>query len=417
MGTLASIPVTLRPLPLQEGARRRPGLVLLGVVPPGWGAGARLAPLSALDTEEGPVRLHLLRVRHPEELRALPGLDLVDAAGRDVPSRLRDAAALALLNTTEGVEIALVEIGGRAPWDIAALSPAAWSLLDPYLEVRPGAVLVWPDAPGPDGSEDDDVRWARLVANVRAVTRLVGERYQIVLADAPPCPPERLAGGAAAVRELFGLDAAVVGWTGPAEAWERHGWRSGAAAVGARLSEGFAGVEGGRDAVVPALIGRRLRLGAGRATTRDRVRWGEDGVPVTPAVPAELVGLSLDEEGARVVQDPSLRQPVGTWPLPALWVVRQFVRRLTEIAQQFVFMPLEPYTAQALRSALSTGIVGFRHVGAAEGVSHPVIARMVRDPSYPRLEATLTVAVRPWIRAIRVEVAVAPERGVTVVVE
>ena len=433
-GTLP--PVTVEPLRLTTTERRaqRPALVILGVVTRAWvrGPGAALcrqAPPAFTLSRPEPLgdgfwraresALHLVELNHLDELEHLPSLDARDEGGAPAPSRIRDAADLALRNRGGRVELALAEHDGGLPWALCPdpSRPELDELFDRLLDLRHGAIVLAPDAGGPDplaarvsalghdnfGDHDADARRARMMRLAARLGPRLNDRHQLLLLDDIPAPDDHQ--GAHWHLHFADMDVALCAWSGSALGMARHGWRSAAAALGGVLSRAVGSLDLLAPVESPSLFAQAVELGPGRPPSPDE-RHHAASSAARAAEHLSLIAIDDRANAGRVLQDRSMRRPFGAWPLTAMWTAKQVVRRLTQLAESFVFKSADERTAAQLQAVLELGLLRLARAGALapmdNGQLAQVSASVERDRGAPALRAEVTVSLRPWITAVRV---------------
>ncbi len=379
-------------------------LALIALAPEGWGRLGEQRPGAVVRTSKiGPlgVVVEQLRFSSQIEARALPGLDASS------PSRLRDAAILALDAGAPFLDVVLIHGTRLKPWELdrEPLMP----VLDPFLEKLLGTILLYPDASGPTAlgptpAEEPDASWIRMRRFVRVHGRGWSERFQVVLLDAPP---DLLGVGQRHLVRMRGVDAVICAWMGSADQLLRHGWRTGSAAtVGLMLSFG--------DAIYRGPTGNRVKLGAGRRA-RPAPRIGPAGQGTS--IPADLLehsvlGLRIEPDGAsaRIVSEPSLRRPTSAWSLAALRTAKIIHRKVVQAAEQVVFRPANEAHAFALVAAIDDAIRPFVTHGillGPGGSGAPQLeSDVISNPSEPGLVATITGQLKPWCTTVKLNVEV-----------
>ena len=344
-----------------------------------------------------------VRLNSRDSADGLPGL-----AGPH-RSLMRDAVKLALSVGTPSVDVILARVGDAEPWELHR--PEVWEALDPFLSELTGAVLVYPDiggpvSVGPGTSYPLTHRVDRLLRTTELIRGRWSERYQVALIDDPGVAGDeelRL------LRGMVGADAALVRWAGSATDLARHGWRSGAAALAGLLA-----ADG--DEQVRTLVGRRVPLAPGRDQPRGRVSKLALDTPVAVEDDRDLayVELQLDEgqDAAQVTSEPSFRAPVGSWPFPALRVVKNIHRLIVEQAERFVFQTVDDTQAIALAVALQKAVRPYSGRGllvGPDGEGLPDIrGGASKSPDRPSLFATVAAYLRPWSQSISVRVSLRP---------
>jgi len=377
--------------------------------------------------------LYVREMLHEDDCEVLPGLDHHD--GRQLqPSVVRDAARLALQNTGTPVEVALVVSDGLAPWQLASLDhrPELIYTLRRYLEQRPGAVVVLPDASGPVSiapagarsgrmgslaSASLPERWRGLAHNLSGLAALFREHYQIGLCDAPVSTGAVL-GSEQGLEALAGMDVGVCTWAGVSQQLDAHGWRSAAALVGAALAKSISDLSMNSNMTVPVLSHHSIVLGSGRLVKRSRLMQGRatGGHQRPQTAHCTVVSLGHDQHAPEILQDASMRRPLGDWTLPALWTVKQVIRRVETIASAYVFATADEAMAIDLKGALFEELgqlIGSGVLVAPTGEGLPLVETTVGDGSShagaapsPRLEATITAALAPWLTRLELQVEI-----------
>lgn len=347
-----------------------------------------------------------IRLRSRDSVEGLPGLSGPHR------SRVRDAVRLALSVGAPSVDVILARVGGAKPWQLD--SHELHEALDGFLDLIPGAALVFPDLGGPipvgpGTRHDPELRVQTALDSIRRITAKLPERYQIALMDHPELPgidELRL------FRGLLGSDVGLCRWRGAEDRLREHGWRSCAAVVGGML--GAQGAEVGLS-----LTGRTIHLPTGRAIARHRVHdlsLHED-LALRSAEHEDLetcVELALDSglERALVLAEPTFRQPVGTWPLGALRAVKAIHRRLMEAAERFVFESVDEAHAVALGVSLRRVLRDFSERGllvGPDGQGQPLVEGTPdRTPGEPSLVAVIDATLRPWSQKVSVQLSLRP---------
>ncbi len=344
-----------------------------------------------------------LRFTSTRSVGRLPGLDPV------VPTRLRDAVTLALRSGAPAVEVLAIRMRGVPPW--ALDDPRVVPLLDSFLDDLPGALVVLPDAggpweTGPRARATVESRRDRLVRAVHAFAPGWRERYQIGLFDLPPDDPMT---DTELFRLLDRVDASPCIWAGAPQDIAAHGWRVASAAVAGALQQGD-------QSVVSPLAGRDIHLGPGRRIRPDKgATLGRPPkarlVPPDRSAHAIEVRLRGDDE-ARVVTEPTLRQPAGSWSLPALRSAKALHHAIIRAADPFVFRPVDDAEALRLVIGLDQVVRPFAEEGilvGPDGAGAPQIdASVDKGPTTPGFVATIAAQLRPWAREIRVRVRIDP---------
>jgi hypothetical protein len=393
---------------VQPAVQRRPmyGLCVVGVCLSDAPWLADLVPQAVVRetrfrTADGAVE-HL-RVRARDDLASLPGLD-----GR-APSRVRDAVAVGLTAGAREVDVVMVRNGGALPWDLDHRTVN--ELLEPFLDELPGSVVVFPDLGGPTptgpGTEiPSEERTRRFVRSIRRLAPGLVQRYQVGLVDTPPIGAREELD---LLRGVVGADVAMCCWKGDTERLRAHAWRSAAAAVGGLLG-GDAGDVG------RGVAGRTVNLPAGRVFARSRARelTLSRSVDTPTATDESVIQLRLHptRDRAEMLTEPTFRQPVGEWELPALRAVKIIHHQLVRTAQGFVFRNADDAQAVALASALQRTLRPHVNRGmlvGAGGEGLPKVRGGVDAyPGEPGLNAVVTAQLRPWSQRVVVRVAVKP---------
>lgn len=402
-----TVRVTLSPAPAPEEERSR--VCVLGLMPPGspsldslaprLGTALRRSSRLGADAAGGGVAIAQLRLRSADRGGLLPGLEAAH------PSLLRDSVEVALTAGAPQVEALLVwPEPGETAW-----GPQTLAALAPLLEQLPGALLLLPDLLGDPatGAPSTDA----LVAVLRTLGPIWTQLYQVALLDLPA------AAGAGWVREellsrVLGHDLALCAWEGTPRAVQAQGWRSAAAVVAGAMTAREDGR--GRSA-----RGLPLPLPPPRYVPEDhRGTLGFGGTPTLQA-PADLplvrVRLAPGAAGAlqgRILTEPSLRRPLGSWPLPALLEVKDIHRRLVEAASRFVFQSADGEQALALALGLRRAVRAQVEEGLLVGPSGdgpPLVrSRALTDPAEPGLLATVSALLRPWALSVQLRLSVRP---------
>ena len=344
-----------------------------------------------------------LRLRARDDLAVLPGLD-----GR-VPSRVRDAVTLGLTAGAPEVDVVLARNGSAMPWDLD--KRAVFELFESFLDELPGSAIVFPDlggpptvGPGTDIPSRDRTR--RFIRSAQRIAPGLVQRYQLGLVDSPGIASEDELD---LLRGLVGTDLSLCRWSGDTHRLRAHGWRSAAAAVG-----GLIGSDG--SAVGRGLVGRTLALPPGRVFARSRARrlgLSRRFLPPTPTdESAVLLRIHPARDSAELDSEPTFRQPVGEWTLPALRAVKIIHHQLVRTAEGFVFRNAEESQAVALASALQRSLRPHTNRGmlvGAGGEGLPQVRGGVDTyPGEPGLHAVVTAQLRPWSQRVVVRVAVKP---------
>lgn len=370
----------------------QPGLVLVGIAPPGHPWMSDLLPGSVV-RESRPRDPHYavehLRLRAMDRLHVLPGM------GGRTPSLLRDAVTLALGTGLPTVDVVLLRTPTGRPW---IWDPEdTWPLLEPIVSELPGAVLVFPDLGGPsargfEGAQEQRTEDALPMA--RRVADELGARWQTMLLDLPD--------PAHAAQALLGRDVGLCAWQGGPTVRSEHGWRSAAALVGARLVGDDAG----------GLAGRAARLVGGRQSVVSRAEdlsvWHP---PDTGDRDDRFVLVDVRASQATILQEPSLRAPLGEWPLSAVRTVKQIHWSIYSAADAFVFRLVHDAQAYALAAAIDMSTrewVASGILAGPDGRGPVISADIIRDRDAPGLVAEFTGRLRPWGTVVNVRVNVRP---------
>lgn len=389
--------------PRADVTKVRARLVLVGVVP--WGhpwISEQLPDIRVTDSRYAPHRLGVehLRFLPGRPVGALPGLD-----GRQ-PSLLRDATALALASGTPSVDVLLAHAEDCAPWEFTR--PAAHQLLTRALEELPGTVVVFPDAPGPPDTVRLDLDG--LLATITAYGPTLAAHFQTGVLDVPhvPDPVWR-----SLLRRGRHHDVVLASWTGDDHALDRHGWRSAAAWLGGRL--------GSLKTPMESVVGATLQLPGGRQVLRGRHRWlGRP--PRRYELPdfarRAVARVHLHDDRVTIGSEPTLRDPVGGWDLPLLRTSKVLHQRIVITANLFVFREATEANALLLQQALHLALQDFvrREVLSGPSNERPQVHVVPdRNPAQPSLIATVRAFLKPWVREMRIQLAVRP--GDAVVLE
>lgn len=387
-----------------EAAKKRSRMVVVGVVDAGSVHLAELYPRAVVRTTRptGDEGVEHLRFQAGADLSGLPGLDGA------FPSRLRDTVALAFEAGAPAVEVLLARGAGRRPSDL--WHDAMVGLLEPFIDQLPGTAVLMPDAIGPARVDRRQIRPEMRLLNLSAVVRRwrgsFAANFQIGFFDMPFAARARME---EALASISAGDVVLCSWEGVSGNLLRHGWRS-AAAVSASLcmssSDPTAVIEG-----------RVTELAGGRTVSRPR--WGELGVPeaaaqVPPTIAPHVMRLGLSRGGrtVRVLSEPTMRAPRGSWSLPLMRTAKLLHHRIVVAADAFVFDKATPDRALALSTALRMAVEPFverQLVTGPEGREDPDILTFASpDPAQPALIAQVGLFLRPWLRELRFNVAVRP---------
>ena len=381
----------------------RARVAVCAVGPSAWPSPAEAFPAFVVaqrgDAASG---MHVVHLRLPPsaDLTRLPGL-----VGSP-PSRLRDAVSLVHAAGVEAVDVVVARAPGLTPWDLAA--PDAVVLLEPVLESIPGVVVTFPDASGPPPRgrmhPPAAVRLGTLAMAVRWWSAAMARSYQTLLVDLPPVDDGLLW---RLFDDLAGSEAGLCMWTGDERAIARHGFRSAAALV--------AGLASSTKLPSDSLVGRRVRLGGGRPAPP--MRLADLGVPIPRRTVPEVaeratipVALDLDGETATIGDEPTLRNPAGTWPLPMLRMAKLVHHRVVLAANAFTFREANEEQALLLHAALKQALGDLERMGLIGGRNPgdrvDVRAGPYRNPAEPALVAEVTAFLRPWVRKVHIDLAV-----------
>jgi len=399
--------VSARPLEITFGATRarreapaRGGATVVGIVPseaPWYSERLPSCVVRDMRNRTADVSLEHLRLTPAHAVGLLPSLSSPGG-----PSMIADAVHTALRAGAPWVDVLLLRAVHAARHDFT--QSAIREQLLAYLPELWGAVLCFPDLRAAPAAATLDL--------VRMLRPHWGDLFLVACLDAPTD------GGAdPVVRAATGADAAVCAWTGDPDALELHSWRSPAAVVAGLLSADLASP--GRS-----LARRPVRLPPPRQGVTDRSRMltphvrvpAPEEMPEDPVVHVEIDGI---ENVAIVRSEPSLRRPLGAWPLPAVYTAKHVRRVLREAADRFVFRPVTEQEAIALSGAMSLALRPFIEKGllvGANGKGAPSIEpAVVRDPSFPGLAVTVTAYLRPWMHRVALQVRVRASDRPTVV--
>lgn len=363
-------------------------------------------PVRHDDLDIEPVVL-LLELHSREACRVLPGLDGVD------PSLARDATQLAFFAGAPRVHVALIWAPGVPPAGLG--DPSVLESCRPLLAELPGATLLFPDLSlDLDLPADAHALGERADRLARRLRALVGpcaadwtRQYQIALLDLPPTLQPAVSGPLSA---LLGADAALCAWSGAEEQIAAHGWRS-AGAFAAGLMAARA------EQLGSSCVGWRATMPPGRYVPRSRASQLQLHPQARPASPPDLPLLTVRLSGqgddgatATIHSEPTLRRPLGAWPLPALREVKDIHRRLIEAATRFVFEAVDEEVAMALAVSLRRSVRAQVEAGllvGPSGVGAPEIrGGTLTDPAAPGLVAVIHAQLRPWAQRVSVRVSV-----------
>lgn len=333
-----------------------------------------------------------LRLYPAAPLHLLPGLG--DPAG---PTRVADTVSVLFAAGAPTVDLLLVRAAGAGPDDLHR-EPMRDQILA-WLPDLSGAVLCLPDL----GLGPARETWA----TTAFLARMLRDAYLTLCLDVPDgVRPGRL------VEALSGADVALCRWAGESARIEGQSWRSAAAVVAGRLA-------GDLPEVGRSLCRRAIRLPPARPSSGSRL------AQLTPVDRVEAAERTLDDEmlvhvdidgpsqAAVILNEPSLRDPGGTWTLPALYTAKQLRRALVDAAQQHVFRAVNEQEAFSLAGGLATAMRPYIARGllcGSNGEGVPEIqAAVLRNPAAPGLVATITGYLRPWMQ--RVDLRVQVEHG------
>ena len=378
-----------------DGAPPERALAALGPALVRW---TRVAPNPGVAGDRELIVAHL-QLRAPDRAGLLPGLE-----GR-APSLLRDTVEVALRAGAPAVELVLVWPGrGAAPWSATALGAAA-----SLLEQLPGALLLLPDLLG--GAERQDISGLdeRIDTLLSTLGPLWARHYQVLALDLPARWPASRAD--ALLRRIAGADVAVCVWEGEAPALARQGWRSAAAVVAGVI----AARAPGRGLSVQ---GVSAALPAARYSAEDRVALLSPAAVPVPRLPPELPLVRVLAQPtaagwrARVLSEPTLRRPMGAWPLPALIEAKEIHRLLMATASRFVFESVDDEQAMALGLGLRRALRAQVHEGllvGPSGVGPPEVRAFAHpNPAEPGLSAVVSAQLRPWAVQVNLRLAMRP---------
>lgn len=396
-------------LALDEEEDDRRAVCVLGIIPPGgpppsWVCAAlgaalrRSSRLSEGGAEDEDTTVALFRLRGVDRAGILPGLDM------SPPSLVRDTVEVALRAGSGAVELLLLWPGrGLTPW-----SPSSLAAILPFLEQLPGALLLIPDLLGAAGGVDTFEAQLRAHAVITTLRPIFSQQFQTALLDLPT--PWGSADCDVLLRPLLGADAVVCAWEGSARGLARHGWRSAAAVLAGALAARGAG----RGMSVRGLA---TALPEGRYAPDDRGERLGQRPPVSPRLDEELpIVRVLPQQGAdgawsgRVLSEPTLRRPIGGWPVPALLEIKEVHRLVMAAASRFVFETVDEEQSMALGVALRRALR--RHIDegmlvGADGTGAPEVRAYTRpNPAEPGLSVSISAMLRPWALQLNLRLAV-----------
>lgn len=386
--------------PTQAVAKVRPRLVLLGIVP--YDAPWLVDALPAAKVTESRYAPHKLGVEH---LRFTRGQAVGRLPGLEVQSLLRDAVALALASGCPSVDVLLAH-ADASPWDYA--DPAVRDLLVRALGEVPGTVVVLPDAAGPPDTARTELD--TLHRNVAAYSDAFAGNFQLGVVDLPRAPEHLLRH---ALRRLRHRDVCLVSWCGTDDALTAHGWRSGASWMGGRIA--------GAPNPMSSVAGPSLHLPGGRPVPPGRHAWL--GRPARrqdlPDFARDAVAeLRVRGQTVAIGNEPTLRDPIGLWDVPLLRTTKVLHHRIVITANLFVFREATEANALLLQNALQMALADFvkRDILAGPNSDQPQIHCVPdKNPGQPALVATIRAFLKPWVREMRLDLAVRP--GDAVVLE
>jgi hypothetical protein len=349
-----------------------------------------------------------VRISSRDALKLVPGLQF----GR--PSRLRDAAAIALGAGASSVDLVLARIrdeGGKElqPWEL--YRPEFVYAVDAFLAKLVGTVVLYPDiggpaAIGPGTGIDVEERVHRFVQTVRAHSPGWTERYQLAMLD------DVGATGDDAIRLLrstAATDSAVCRWVGQPGDLDAHGWRSAASVVGgliaARPNDLLSGVSGFR---VPLQGGRAVD--AGRS---DALLIGDRHMLQLPDDEYYVDVVPRTEDGTAFIRtEGTMRAPVGAWSIPAIRLSKVIHWRIMQVASRFVFDMADIGRAVGLATAVTKALRPFSRVGVLsgpDGADEPFVrGGVVRDPAAPGLRVEINAQLKPWAHKVNLRVNLRP---------
>ncbi|MCB9670645.1 MAG: hypothetical protein H6736_18430 [Alphaproteobacteria bacterium] len=384
--------------PRKEVEKVRPRLVFPGVVPfdAPWLV-ERHPEARVRDSRYAPHRLGVehLRFQRGHAVGALPGLEH--------GSLLRDSVALALASGCPSVDVLLAHVEGGTAQDLT--EPRALDLLTRALGEVPGTVVVFPDAPGlPDVPRHD---LENLVRVVQAYGPTLSTHFQVGVADLPLAPEPVWRN---ALRRMRHHDVCLAAWTGPDHALDQHGWRCASAWLGGRIA--------GLATPMESVVGATLEIPGGRVVPRGRHAWL--GRPprhhrLPDLASGAVAELRLHDGRVTIGSEPTLREPVGAWDVPLLRTSKILHQRLVITANLFVFREATEANAILLQQALQMALEDFVRrdvVGGPESDRPQVHCIPDRNPAQPALIATVRAFLKPWVREMRLELAVRPGEAV-----
>jgi len=378
----------------------RPRLVLLGVVDYSSPWLGELLP--AARVRDSRYDAHHIGVEHLRFARGVP-VGVLPGLGGASPSLLRDTAALAMAGGSPTVDVLLARIDGGRPQDLC--DPRAVELLTGALAEAQGAMVLFPDAlPSPRGITPESPVGDALVQVARTYGPTLSTHFQLGLVDLPSFEEPEL------FRTLKGLhhhDLVAVCWTGSKREIDRHGWRSGAA--------WFAGQAVCRKQPMDSIAGLSAALPGGRAVPQGRARWlgAEEPARTLPEFAENAVAeLMLARGRVTIRNQPTLRAPVGLWDLPLIRTAKVLHQRIAITANLFVFRQANEETAIILQTALNLALQEFvrRDIVGGPGDSDTPQVHAIPDknPAQPALIATVRAFLKPWLRELRIDLAVRP---------
>ncbi|MBT3217474.1 MAG: hypothetical protein HN348_00140 [Proteobacteria bacterium] len=346
-----------------------------------------------------------IRISSRDGIPHLPGL-----GRRRGTSLLKDTVEMMLGCGAPHVDLAIVRAAGAQPWDFTL--DEVPHLLDKYLADMLGTLLLFPDLRGPVPTFPGAVLPGQEVLErthkfVQVFGKHWAERYQTVLLDLP----RGITGSPLIELEdtLHGYDVGLCRWAGPKQGMLAHAWRSAAAVVG-----GVIAFDNG--AVHRGLAGRTNPLPAGRrlpTSRRHLLTIGDvNPEPVEHEERMVIVQLDSTNTSCQIIDDPSFRRPLGTWPISALRAVKAVHRVIQTTAANFVFEPTNPAQAVALATALQFSLLPFVNAGLVSGpgsIRRPKIQGGADpNPACPSLFADVKALLRPWNKGISIKVSLRP---------